>query len=85
MEKANALINSALSRRATASTGMNEASSRSHALFIIKCYSNEYEEEDEQCIGGITLVDMAGAERIDKSCGTSEGTEKKDAQQRFVN
>eukprot|EP01138_Halocafeteria_seosinensis_P007552 gb/GECG01007720.1/.p1 GENE.gb/GECG01007720.1/~~gb/GECG01007720.1/.p1 ORF type:complete len:1466 (+),score=293.70 gb/GECG01007720.1/:1-4398(+) len=82
MEKANSLINSALSRRATAATGMNEESSRSHALFIIKCYSSEDKDEEEQCIGGITLVDMAGAERIDKSCAYTEGADNKDTQQR---
>lgn len=81
IESANALINSALARRATACTGMNEASSRSHALFIIKCYGASSDDEEEQCIGGITLVDMAGAERIDKSCSKGE---LKDQQQRYA-
>ena len=51
-------------RRATASTNMNEHSSRSHAIFRLRIESREKNDEDE-CIktSQLNLVDLAGSER----------------------
>ena len=51
-------------RRSTASTNMNEHSSRSHAIFRLRIESREKNDEDE-CIktSQLNLVDLAGSER----------------------
>ena len=58
-------------RRATASTKMNEVSSRSHAVFIITVeqITNAVNgAKIDQCksvkIGKLNLVDLAGSERV---------------------
>lgn len=53
-------------QRTTASTRMNEESSRSHLIFclVIKLTNRR---TNTQSVGKLTLVDLAGSERIDKS------------------
>mmetsp|Transcript_13872 Transcript_13872/g.23001 ORF Transcript_13872/g.23001 Transcript_13872/m.23001 type:complete len:913 (+) Transcript_13872:184-2922(+) len=51
--------------RATAATGVNTSSSRSHALFRI---SVQRQDEAPGCVGSLTLCDLAGSEqRIDST------------------
>ncbi|ORD94530.1 CTK2 [Enterospora canceri] len=51
-------------KRATARTGCNETSSRSHALFVLEI---EMQKENEIVRGALCLVDLAGSERISQS------------------
>ena len=66
-------------RRATASTNMNEHSSRSHAIFRLRIESRGKEEEDD-CIktAQLNLVDLAGSERA-AATGASGQTLKEQA------
>jgi len=64
------------SNRATASTNLNEASSRSHMVLIVRVTSGIVNES--QAVGNLFLVDLAGSERIRKS--GVEGKEMKEAQ-----
>ncbi len=57
--------------RATASTKMNDVSSRSHAVFIIIVEQMELVEDEDQDsisrhirVGKLNLVDLAGSERL---------------------
>ena len=61
-------------RRATAKTGMNAASSRSHALFRMVCESRARSDGDDKAspecavrVSHCTLVDLAGSERAAKA------------------
>ncbi|KAM3140197.1 hypothetical protein pb186bvf_007750 [Paramecium bursaria] len=59
------LIQKGASSRATASTKMNDVSSRSHAVFII--IVEQMTEEDQHKyikVGKLNLVDLAGSERV---------------------
>ncbi|KAJ6658426.1 hypothetical protein lerEdw1_020130 [Lerista edwardsae] len=57
--------------RATAATGMNDKSSRSHSVFILVMTQTKKEEEHEhRIISRINLVDLAGSER----CATAQAT-----------
>ena len=67
-------------RRATASTNMNQKSSRSHSVFqitltqVIEHSSKKTEDSLAQWVTSrINLVDLAGSERIDTSFGTNTG------------
>jgi len=62
------------SHRATASTGMNDQSSRSHAIItitlkqtIFKDGDNNQLEPEEEIVSNIKLVDLAGSERLTKT------------------
>lgn len=55
--------------RSTASTNMNEYSSRSHCILLLTV---EHKINNKTIIGRINLVDLAGSERIEKS-GASGG------------
>ncbi|XP_013377484.1 PREDICTED: kinesin-like protein KIF14 [Chinchilla lanigera] len=63
-------------QRATAATGMNDKSSRSHSVFTLvmtqtKTETVEGEEHDHRIISRINLVDLAGSERC-SAAHTSE-------------
>lgn len=61
--------------RATASTDMNEHSSRSHAILIITVECNEPRGDDAEphiIVGKLNLVDLAGSERQSKTGATGE-------------
>ncbi|XP_069697574.1 kinesin-like protein KIF14 [Periplaneta americana] len=65
------------SQRATAATGMNEKSSRSHSIFsIILTQTQEEIVDDEvhkQCRRSkINLVDLAGSERLSHTCTSAD-------------
>lgn len=53
--------------RSTASTNMNEYSSRSHCILLLTV---QHKINNKTIIGRINLVDLAGSERIDKSGAT---------------
>ncbi|KIM88322.1 hypothetical protein PILCRDRAFT_771135 [Piloderma croceum F 1598] len=53
----------AQSRRSVAATLMNERSSRSHSVFMLRI-SGRNEVSGERCEGSLNLVDLAGSERL---------------------
>ena len=64
--------------RATASTKMNDISSRSHAVFIIiveQMTINEYEAKEIK-VGKLNLVDLAGSERVRVTGATGKRLEE---------
>uniref|UniRef100_A0A8C1GRH0 Kinesin-like protein KIF16B n=1 Tax=Cyprinus carpio TaxID=7962 RepID=A0A8C1GRH0_CYPCA len=57
--------------RTTASTGMNDASSRSHAIFTINFTQAKFDAEmPSETVSKIHLVDLAGSERADATGAT---------------
>ncbi|TRY92610.1 hypothetical protein DNTS_029267 [Danionella cerebrum] len=57
--------------RTTASTGMNDASSRSHAIFTINFTQAKFDTEmPSETVSKIHLVDLAGSERADATGAT---------------
>ena len=62
------LLNTANGRRATHSTAMNEASSRSHAILSLSVFQKKKPPHEKSLIAGkLFLVDLAGSERAKKS------------------
>eukprot|EP00425_Heterocapsa_triquetra_P037027 CAMPEP_0195085972 /NCGR_PEP_ID=MMETSP0448-20130528/26242_1 /TAXON_ID=66468 /ORGANISM="Heterocapsa triquestra, Strain CCMP 448" /LENGTH=202 /DNA_ID=CAMNT_0040119397 /DNA_START=51 /DNA_END=659 /DNA_ORIENTATION=+ len=66
------LLWSGLRERHMRETCMNQESSRSHVLFIMKILSTS-RETGAQHLGKILLVDLAGSERVKRSQVTGEG------------
>lgn len=71
------------SQRATAATGMNDKSSRSHSIFSIILNLSEINDENQTENSGrvrkqqtkrskISLVDLAGSERVSHTCASGE-------------
>lgn len=67
------------SQRATAATGMNDKSSRSHSIFNIILNLSEKDPEPSQSNrkqqtkrSKISLVDLAGSERVSHTCASGE-------------
>ncbi|KAF4118373.1 kinesin-like protein KIF16B isoform X2 [Onychostoma macrolepis] len=57
--------------RTTASTGMNDASSRSHAIFTVNFTQAKFDAEmPSETVSKIHLVDLAGSERADATGAT---------------
>ncbi|XP_078338676.1 uncharacterized protein LOC111136219 isoform X2 [Crassostrea virginica] len=63
--------------RATATTNMNEHSSRSHALLTVQVHGVN-KTTNVKTLGKLNLVDLAGSERVSKS--GADGTRLKEAQ-----
>lgn len=61
-----AIIERASKFRSTAATGMNDRSSRSHAVFTLNLRARNVEQRVD-LRGSLSLVDLAGSERLDKS------------------
>lgn len=59
------------SRRATAATGMNDKSSRSHSIFSV-VLNISGPEENQGIRSKISLVDLAGSERLSHTCASGE-------------
>ncbi|XP_061889039.1 kinesin-like protein KIF16B isoform X2 [Entelurus aequoreus] len=58
-------------KRTTASTGMNDVSSRSHAIFTINFTQAKFDAEmPSETLSKIHLVDLAGSERADSTGAT---------------
>ena len=65
--------------RATASTKMNDVSSRSHAVFIIIVEQMQVDEKGslkEIKVGKLNLVDLAGSERVRVTGATGKRLEE---------
>ncbi|XP_066582752.1 kinesin-like protein KIF14 isoform X2 [Prorops nasuta] len=66
------------SQRATAATGMNEKSSRSHSIFSIiltrarKDATSKSKSTDQSWRSKINLVDLAGSERLSQTCASGD-------------
>ena len=60
------LLALAQSRRSVAATLINERSSRSHSVFILRI-AGWNKVSGERCEGTLNLVDLAGSERVEKS------------------
>lgn len=60
------ILDKALRNRATAETLMNETSSRSHAIIIIRL-NQELPDQNQRILSQINLVDLAGSEWNKKS------------------
>ncbi|KAJ8045153.1 Kinesin-like protein KIF16B [Holothuria leucospilota] len=60
-------------QRTTASTNMNDVSSRSHAIFTIRFTQAKFNEDmPSETVSKINLVDLAGSERADSTGATGE-------------
>eukprot|EP00927_Polykrikos_kofoidii_P081232 TRINITY_DN7844_c0_g1_i4.p1 TRINITY_DN7844_c0_g1~~TRINITY_DN7844_c0_g1_i4.p1 ORF type:complete len:1190 (+),score=219.62 TRINITY_DN7844_c0_g1_i4:74-3643(+) len=64
-------------RRATRGHDMNEASSRSHAVLMLRLV--EPREDPSNAIASMFIVDLAGSERIGRSGVTGQGAEEASA------
>lgn len=60
------LLHTASKARAVATTNMNERSSRSHSVFQLKL-SGHNSRSRENCNGTLSLIDLAGSERLKES------------------
>lgn len=66
------VMNKGNKNRTTGRTNMNEHSSRSHAIFMIKIEMCETGESSTVKVGRLNLIDLAGSERQSKSGATAE-------------
>ena len=66
LKQLEAVIIQSCKARATATTGMNEHSSRSHVLFVLDVVA-KHKDGTTITKGGLRLVDLAGSERLDRT------------------
>jgi len=71
LEDVQRIITLGSKNRAVGTTNMNEYSSRSHSLLVVKVACVNLLTE-ERIFGKLTLVDLAGSERVDKSGVTED-------------
>jgi len=62
-DKLNQMIEQGFEHRSTAATKMNDASSRSHCIFVIRLHQKDASDESKNTFSKINLVDLAGSER----------------------
>eukprot|EP01035_Chromulina_nebulosa_P017953 gene17953-23582_t len=74
------LLEHASKVRTTASTSMNEHSSRSHVLYMIDITSSMNKNNAMSTVikGGLRLVDLAGSERLDRTGTLNDNTRLKE-------
>ncbi|XP_077982296.1 kinesin-like protein KIFC3 [Glandiceps talaboti] len=77
VDEVNQVLELAKINRATASTNMNEHSSRSHAMLCITVTGTN-KTTGSRAVGRLNLVDLAGSERVSKS--GADGARLKEAQ-----
>ncbi|CAL1533617.1 unnamed protein product [Lymnaea stagnalis] len=77
LDEVNKLFETGRKNRATASTNMNEHSSRSHCLLCVTV-RGQNPTTGSKSLGRLNLVDLAGSERVSKSM--ADGTRLKEAQ-----
>ncbi|CAD2216380.1 OSM3-like kinesin [Angomonas deanei] len=68
-------FNAGTDRRQTASTDLNDTSSRSHSLFTVQIEQLDFENDPSQPIvmtSKINVVDLAGSEKLSKTNATGE-------------
>lgn len=70
-KKVELMLKKAMQNRAIGTTNLNERSSRSHSVFILRL--NGYNKTTEQRTSGrLNLIDLAGSERLRLSGSTGE-------------
>jgi len=69
------IMTAGAANRATAATGMNEGSSRSHSVFTISVTQRDT-RDDTVKIGKLVLVDLAGSEMVRKTNATGQQLEE---------
>jgi kinesin family protein 1/kinesin family protein 3/17 len=62
-DKLNQLIEQGFEHRSTAATKMNDVSSRSHCIFVIKLHQKDAQDDSKNTFSKVNLVDLAGSER----------------------
>ncbi|CAK0805515.1 unnamed protein product, partial [Prorocentrum cordatum] len=62
-EKLQNVLEKGFEHRQTASTKMNDVSSRSHCIFVIKLHQKDTEDGTKNTFSKLNLVDLAGSER----------------------
>jgi kinesin family protein C1 len=77
MNQLEMLLERASKSRMTASTAMNEHSSRSHALFMLDIEA-KHPTNSTVLRGGLRLVDLAGSERLDRTGTSNDATRLKE-------
>ncbi|XP_057862284.1 kinesin-like protein KIN-14C [Cryptomeria japonica] len=65
------LLHKAAQSRSVGKTAMNEQSSRSHCVFTLRI-SGVNESTEQQVHGVLNLIDLAGSERLSRSCSTGD-------------
>ncbi|BFI43342.1 kinesin family member C1 [Marchantia polymorpha subsp. ruderalis] len=65
------LLQRAAQSRSVGKTAMNEQSSRSHCVFTLRI-SGVNESTEQQVHGVLNLIDLAGSERLSRSCSTGD-------------
>jgi len=73
-----ALLAQSSAARTTASTGMNEASSRSHLIVMIEI-QGKHSDGMTLMQGGLRLCDLAGSERLDRTGNLNDATRLKES------
>ena len=66
LEDVHAILDLGAKNRSTAATNMNEHSSRSHLILLIRVEGFN-RVTNEKTVGKLTLVDLAGSERLDRT------------------
>ncbi|KAI8141587.1 P-loop containing nucleoside triphosphate hydrolase protein [Fennellomyces sp. T-0311] len=69
--KVNMMLRKASHNRATGATNLNERSSRSHSVFMLRLTGSN-SATNEQCSGVLNLIDLAGSERLAQSGSTGD-------------
>ena len=69
------LMQGGANHRATAATGMNEGSSRSHSVFTITIYQKDLSNATSKS-GKLVLVDLAGSEMVKKTSASGQQLEE---------
>ena len=69
------IMTTGAANRATAATGMNEGSSRSHSVFMVTV-TQRHMETNSQKTGKLFLVDLAGSEMVRKTNATGQQLEE---------
>ncbi|CAM6126329.1 unnamed protein product [Calypogeia fissa] len=70
-KEVSSLLQRASQSRSVGKTAMNEQSSRSHCVFTLRL-SGTNESTEQQVHGVLNLIDLAGSERLSRSCSTGD-------------
>ncbi|KAJ7280520.1 hypothetical protein O6H91_Y370600 [Diphasiastrum complanatum] len=70
-KEVSSLLRRAAQSRTVGKTAMNDHSSRSHCVFTLRITGTN-ESTEQQVHGVLNLIDLAGSERLSRSCATGE-------------
>ncbi|KAJ7287918.1 hypothetical protein O6H91_11G021800 [Diphasiastrum complanatum] len=70
-KEVSSLLRRAAQSRSVGKTAMNDHSSRSHCVFTLRIAGTN-ENTEQQVHGVLNLIDLAGSERLSRSCATGE-------------